>query len=377
MTLALYIHWPFCRKKCPYCDFNSHVREHVAFDAWQEALLSELHHMASKIPPTPLTSIFLGGGTPSLMPPAIVEALLREAERLFSFAGDIEITLEANPTSSEAANFTAYRAAGVNRLSLGVQALNEADLQFLGREHSADEALRVVEMAAAIFPRYSFDLIYARPHQTPEAWEAELHRSLTYARGHLSLYQLTVEQDTPFARLYAAGGFTLPDDDTATALYDITAALCRDAGLQRYEISNYAASNQESRHNLTYWRGEPYIGIGAGAHGRLLTADNAWIATSTLKSPERWLNAVQTHGHGIEQEVSISAQERAEEILLSGLRLREGIAYVKVAPVINPKKLALLQTQGFMTLEHGQLCTTHTGKMVLNTVISELVLPTV
>jgi putative oxygen-independent coproporphyrinogen III oxidase len=373
MTLALYIHWPFCRKKCPYCDFNSHVREHVAYAQWQEAMLSELRHMVSNIAPTPLTSIFFGGGTPSLMPPTIVEALLHEAERLLGFADDIEITLEANPTSSEATRFSAYRSAGVNRLSLGVQALNEADLHFLGREHSADEALRVVEMAANIFPRYSFDLIYARPHQTLDAWEAELRRALTYARGHVSLYQLTVEHDTPFARLYAAGGFTLPDDERANALYDLTEALCAEAGLARYEVSNYAAPSHESHHNLTYWRGEPYIGIGAGAHGRLLSKDNRWIATNMLKSPERWLYAVQTHGHGIEQECWVGEQERAEEILLGGLRLAEGIAYARVQSVINPQKLAFLQQDRWVTLEQGQLRITPKARHVMERVVQELV----
>jgi putative oxygen-independent coproporphyrinogen III oxidase len=369
---ALYIHWPFCRKKCPYCDFNSHVRASVDYDRWRAAMLTELRYMATKMPRAALTSIFFGGGTPSLMPPFIVEALLKEAEALWRFTPEIEITLEANPTSSESANFQAYRDAGVNRLSLGVQSLVAEDLAFLGREHAAEEALEVVALAASIFPRYSFDLIYARPHQTSSAWEKELTTALHYARGHLSLYQLTVEDETPFARLYAAGGFTLPDDETATELYHITQSLCAEAGMHAYEVSNYAAKGQESRHNMSYWNGDAYLGVGAGAHGRLLHANGAWSATNTIKSPEKWIEAVEAHGHAIEQEEWLSADERAEEILLGGLRLRDGIAFDKVKAAIQPHKLTLLEAQGLIRLKEGQLTVTPQGWMVLERIISEL-----
>ncbi len=369
---SLYIHWPFCRKKCPYCDFNSHVRERVDHDAWKDALIREMRSMATMVGNQPLGSIFFGGGTPSLMPPYLVAALIDAAQSLWSFGPDIEITLEANPTSSEAASFRAYRDAGVGRLSLGVQALDDAALAFLGREHSAAEALSVVEMAAALFPRYSFDLIYARPHQTPRRWEEELRRALPYSRGHLSLYQLTVEPDTPFARTYAKGGFALPDADTSAALYEITRTCCDEAGMTAYEISNYAAPGQESRHNLNYWQGGEYIGVGPGAHGRLRSGSGEWFATSTIKSPERWIAAVTESGHGLEQKEWLDNDMRAEEILLGGLRLREGIAFEAVSSVINPVKLGLLKSQGFVTFHKENLAVTSSGRLVTERIIQEL-----
>ncbi len=370
--VALYIHWPFCRKKCPYCDFNSHVREEVDADRWETALLIEMRHMATLMPKQPLTSIFFGGGTPSLMPASIVAALLKEAKRVWGFDNAIEITLEANPTSSEAARFQGYREAGVNRLSLGVQAFDAEALQFLGREHSAGEALEAIYLAREIFPRMSFDLMYARPGQQPDDWQEELSQALALARGHLSLYQLTIEPDTPFARLYAKGGFTLPDAEASAELYEMTQSLCEQAGLEPYEISNYATPDEESRHNLTYWRGEPYLGIGPGAHGRVLDASGEWMATATLKSPERWLQAVETQGHGLEEQRVLPTEERAEEILLGGLRLSEGIAYEKVHAVVNSAKAELLEQMGLTACSDGQLRVTGQGRLVMERIVAEL-----
>ncbi len=336
------------------------------------ALLREMQTMRALSADDNLTSIFFGGGTPSLMPSAIVEAVIAQALRLWDASPDIEITLEANPTSAEAQNFKAYRSAGVNRLSLGVQSLIDKELQFLGREHSAKEALEVLEMVASIYERYSFDLIYARPEQTAKSWRKELSQALPYAHGHLSLYQLTVEPDTPFARVYAKGGFALPDAEVAAELYEITQGLCADVGLERYEVSNYAARGQESRHNLSYWRGDGYIGVGAGAHGRYQDATGTWHATTCEKSPERWMAQVEREGHAMVEHVALSALARAEECLLSGMRLREGVALDAVALAINEDKFAELTTLGFVEARQGQLAVTEKGELVVERVIAEL-----
>lgn len=371
---ALYLHWPFCKKKCPYCDFNSHVRDAVDYAAWQTAMLAEMRTMYERAyVPDGITSIFFGGGTPSLMPPSLVGALIAEADRLWGLSADCEITLEANPTSAEIDRFRDIHAAGVNRLSIGIQSLRDESLHFLGREHNSAQALQALEWAARIFSRYSFDLIYALPHQSLEAWEAELRTALNYAGDHLSLYQLTIEPDTAFARVYAKGDFTLPDGDMAADFYELTELIMLEHGLCAYETSNYAKAGQMSRHNLTYWRGEPYIGVGAGAHGRIITKeDGAWVATSTLKSPERWLSAVQKDGHALEEYRRLSDVERAEERLLSGLRLREGVLWEHVASIVNMQALARLISLGLIERTDTHLRTSTRGVLLVERIIGEL-----
>jgi len=345
MARALYIHWPFCAKKCPYCDFNSHVRDLVDVAAWRDALLADMRNEAELAGGEPLHSIFFGGGTPSLMPPALVEALLQKAEALWGFDANIEITLEANPSSVEAANFAALTQTGVNRVSLGVQSLEDDTLQFLGRLHGAQEALDAVETAQQNFDRVSIDLIYARPGQSAEQWTAELSRALALGTDHMSLYQLTIEPNTRFATDVRRGVFTSLDDDMAGDLYALTQKIMNAAGLPAYEISNHAKPGQESRHNLTYWRYQDYCGIGPGAHGR-----RGGVATERHKKPENYLLAVSEHGHGIKDQRALSMGEQASEALLMGLRLAEGIDLSKLearfgipsTDLINADRLALL-----------------------------------
>lgn len=320
MARALYIHWPFCLKKCPYCDFNSHVRDGVDVVRWQSALLADMRYEAALAGGEPLESVFFGGGTPSLMPPALVAALLQEAERLWGFAPDIEITLEANPSSVEAANFAQLAAAGVNRVSLGVQSLDDEVLRFLGRLHSSKEALAALEVAQTQFNRVSFDLIYARPGQDATQWEAELRRALSFGTGHLSLYQLTIEPGTRFETDVRLGKFTPQDDDASADLYELTAQLTGAAGLPAYEISNHARLGEESRHNLTYWRYQDYCGIGPGAHGR-----RRGVATIRHKKPENWLAAIDASASGCQSEQPLDLPEQVAEALMMGLRLREGV----------------------------------------------------
>ncbi len=362
--LALYIHWPFCRSKCPYCDFNSHVREGVDEKAWERALLAELAWAAEKAPGRRLESIFFGGGTPSLMPPATVAALIEAAERHWGFEENIEITLEANPTSAEAASFAGFKAAGVNRVSLGVQALNAADLKFLGRQHSADEAMQAVRLAAKTFPRYSFDLIYARPGQKAETWEQELKEALEHADGHLSLYQLTIEENTAFHHAHAKGAFAMPKDEKAAALYELTQQVMEDAGMPAYEISNHAKPGQESRHNLAYWRGHEYAGVGPGAHGRI-----NGTATVTIKSPERWLEAVGRQGHGYEVWQELSEEEKRQEKLMMRLRLREGFARGDMPFLENVTKLT---REGLLEENAEMIRPTARGRLLLNYLAGEL-----
>lgn len=383
--LAVYVHWPFCKAKCPYCDFNSHVRAGVDAARWERALLAELAWMAARLPPHAVSSIFFGGGTPSLMPPATVAAVIERIRALFPAVREPEITLEANPTSVEAARFRDVRAAGVARVSLGVQSLRADGLRFLGREHSAAEALAAVALAAEIFPRYSFDMIYARPEQTPHMWQAELREALPWMRGHASLYQLTIEEETPFSRLHAAGGFTLPPEQDAARMYEETAETLRAAGLETYEISNYAAPGQECFHNVEIWRGRPYLGIGPGAHGRLplpcdaagkalLPQGRSWVATRTLKSPERWLAQVEASGHGLEETTVITEPEQCEERVLMGLRLSEGI---DLATLPCPARAATFravidrqgwQEQGIMEINGTRASLTPQGRLLLDSV---------
>lgn len=321
---ALYIHWPFCLSKCPYCDFNSHVRESIDESRWRDALLRELDSTAAQLPGRPVASIFFGGGTPSLMAPDTVAALLNRVSAHWSLADDVEITLEANPTSVEMARLAAIRSAGVNRVSLGVQALDDEALCFLGRGHSATEALAAVEAAAGLFDRFSFDLIYGRPDQTVAAWSQELRRALEFAGDHLSLYQLTLEAGTPFHALWRRGALDPLDEEAAASLFEATQDILEDAGLPAYEVSNHARPGAESRHNLIYWRYGDYAGIGPGAHGRL-TRDGVKLATQRLRSPDTWLAAVEARGSGDEPSEPLDADTQREEITLMGLRLAEGL----------------------------------------------------
>ncbi len=330
------MHWPFCKAKCPYCDFNSHVR-HAPVDAlsFARALTTELAWLQTRTPGRTVSSIFFGGGTPSLMPPEAVAHVLDGIAALWPVSPTAEITLEANPTSVEAEHFRGYRAAGVNRVSVGVQALNAADLAALGRQHTPEEALTAFRLAAKIFPRVSFDLIYARPGQTRETWRAELAQALREQQGHMSLYQLTIEPDTRFADLFAAGKLNVPEDDLAADLYDITQELTEAAGLPAYEVSNHARGGHESQHNLLYWRYGEYAGAGPGAHSRLRDSDNR-VALVAEKHPETWRTAVQAHGHGISSEEIVSPAEQAREMLLMGLRISEGIDTTAYAQPCRP-----------------------------------------
>ncbi len=375
-AFGVYVHWPFCKAKCPYCDFNSHVR-HQPVDAmsFARALASELQWFARQAPGRTVTSIFFGGGTPSLMPPAAVGHVLDTIGNLWCVSSDAEITLEANPTSIEAENFTGYRAAGVNRVSVGVQALNDADLQMLGRRHSAAEAVAAFQLAAKIFPRVSFDLIYARPRQTAAAWRRELTEALSYQQGHMSLYQLTIEPGTAFADLHARGALAVPPEDDAADLYDVTQELTEKAGLPAYEVSNHAAPGHESRHNLLYWRYGEYAGAGPGSHSRLSDGETRRALVSE-KHPETWRSLVTTQGHGVVEDVPVAKPDQASEYLLMGLRIAEGIDLLRyeglAARPIDEDKIATLSSMGFVSLEDSRLRATPAGRRVLNTLIQEL-----
>jgi len=376
-AFGVYVHWPFCLSKCPYCDFNSHVR-HAAIDEARHvrAFAAELAATAARVPGRTVSTIFFGGGTPSLMQPATVGAILDAIAKHWSIAGDVEVTLEANPTSVEATRFRGYRAAGVNRVSLGVQALDDADLKALGRLHTAQEALAAVAIARATFERYSFDLIYARPGQTPQAWATELKRAIAEAAEHLSLYQLTVEADTPFAALHAAGKLAIPDEDLARALYDMTQEICGAAGLPAYEISNHARPGAECRHNLVYWRGHEYAGVGPGAHGRLDIAGER-RATATERRPEAWLMRVEALGHGLVTDEVLMQTEVADEFLLMGLRLAEGIDPERYALLagraLDERRIAILREEGAVELTpDGRLRVTQAGFPVLDAVVADL-----
>jgi len=377
--LAVYIHWPFCLSKCPYCDFNSHVREGVEHARWRAALLAELEWTAKKLPGHKVSSIFFGGGTPSLMEPETVCALINRTQELWECEPGIEITLEANPTSVEALALAAFEKAGVNRVSLGVQSLRQKELSFLGRGHNVAEAVAAVKLARDHFARYSFDLIYARPNQSVAQWEDELGEGLALCGGHLSLYQLTIEENTAFYTAYAKGAFAMPDEETAEALYRTTEAMTKAHGLAAYEVSNYAKPGQESRHNLAYWLGEDYAGIGPGAHGRI-TLESSRFATLATKSPERWLTSVEANANGLESLLKVDSTQEAQERLLMGLRLQEGIdlAALKMRTGldlrehINAKKLALYRAQGLLTADENRLQTTLAGRLVLTQLSAEL-----
>ena len=376
---AVYVHWPFCLAKCPYCDFNSHVRDRIDESGWRDALLAELAHFAARTPGRQVDSVFFGGGTPSLMSPDTVGGLIDAIASHWTMADGVEITLEANPTSVEADKFAGFALAGVNRLSMGVQALNDADLAFLGRQHSVAEALAAFEVARAHFPRISFDLIYGRPGQTPDGWATELAQALSLAAGHLSLYQLTIEEGTAFHTDWRQGKLTLPADDIAADLYDVTQNMTRAAGLPAYEISNHARPGEECRHNLVYWRYGDYVGVGPGAHGRL-TQDGRRVATAQRHKPEAWVNAVRDKGHGSVEDVVIDPRSSAEELLMMGLRLREGvdlqrlaaIAGTPVDQIIDGKAVENLVAEGLLSATPGRLTATEQGRMVLNAVTGAL-----
>jgi oxygen-independent coproporphyrinogen-3 oxidase len=374
---GVYIHWPFCLSKCPYCDFNSHVR-HAGVDEarFARAFAAEIATTAARVPGRTVSSVFFGGGTPSLMQPSTIATVLDAIAQHWSVADDAEVTLEANPTSVEATRFRGYRTAGVNRVSLGVQALDDRALAELGRLHSAREALDAVAVARSVFGRYSFDLIYARPGQTPQQWASELARALAEAGEHLSLYQLTIEPDTPFAALHAAGKLKTPDEDIARALYDTTQDVCAAHGLPAYEISNHARAGGECRHNLIYWRAHEYAGVGPGAHGRL-DVDGERHATATEKRPESWLMRVEARGHGLVSDDVLARQERCDEFLLMGLRLAEGVDLARYAELagraLDPVRIATLHEHGLIeTTPQGRLRVTLPGFPVLDAVVADL-----
>ncbi|WP_116089979.1 radical SAM family heme chaperone HemW [Sphingomonas crusticola] len=366
-ALALYIHWPFCVSKCPYCDFNSHVRESVNQDRWRDALLADLAHEATVGPKRALTSIFFGGGTPSLMPPATVAALIEAAERHWGLAPDIEITLEANPSSVEAARFAGLAAAGVNRVSLGLQALDDDALRFLGRAHDVAEGLAALDIAQLAFDRVSFDLIYALPGQSAAAWQATLDRALGFGTGHLSLYQLTIEPGTRFAAMAARGELTPADPDFGADLYELTRAATAAAGLPAYEISNHARPGEESRHNLTYWRYGDYLGVGPGAHGR-----REGVATARAKKPENWLTRIDRNRHGIELEELLPQADQARETLVMGLRLGEGIPRDRIEDAIDTAAVDRLSRLGLIEQTSERLRVTPDGMLLLDAILAEI-----
>lgn len=376
MARALYIHWPFCLAKCPYCDFNSHVRDRVDHDLWQRALLADMAHEAEVAGGESLTSIFFGGGTPSLMPPALVARLLDEAQALWGFDDGIEITLEGNPSSVEAANYAALAAAGVNRVSLGLQALDDETLRFLGRLHGAAEGLAALDVAQRHFARVSFDLIYARPGQTPDQWQAELARALAFGTEHLSLYQLTIEPGTRFATMVRQRQFEPLDDDAAADLFALTAEMAAAAGLPAYEISNHARPGAESRHNLTYWRYQDYCGIGPGAHGR-----RGGLATVRHRKPENWLDAIERQDNGIAEARALGIREQASEAMLMGLRLGEGVDLgalaarfaLTPADLCDAGKADFYAAQGLVWRDGARLGVTGAGMPLLDALLAELV----
>jgi putative oxygen-independent coproporphyrinogen III oxidase len=376
-SFAIYLHWPFCLSKCPYCDFNSHVRERIDPERWRAALAAELRHFAARSGNRRVTSIFFGGGTPSLMPPSCVGALIDEIAKLWPLEAELEITLEANPTSAEAEAFAGFSSAGVNRLSIGVQALDDAALRFLGRDVA--EALAAVALARRAVPRVSFDLIYARPGQSPEAWAGELRQALDLNPEHLSLYQLTIEPGTAFEGAWRRGELAMPDESASAALFETTQALLTEAGLPAYEISNHARPGAACRHNLTYWRYGDYVGVGPGAHGRLTEAGTK-IATRQHRAPEVWLERVERQGHGTRVETAIDAGERLTEMTLMGLRLSEGIAREAFRRELGsepealypPDRLSSLESGGLLSLDATGLSATQAGRRRLDALLAYL-----
>lgn len=372
-SLSIYFHWPFCASKCPYCDFNVHVSDAVDIARWRAAYLSALRHYARGYAGRKVTSIFFGGGTPSLTPPDLAADIIAEVRTLWPVDDDVEITLEANPTSSERQKFAAFKQAGINRLSLGVQALNDADLSFLGRAHDAGQALAAIETAKSVFDRFSFDLIYARPDQSLKAWEEELKRAADLAAGHLSLYQLTVERNTPFYLKHARGEFYLPEDGMAADFYMLTQDILGAAGLPAYEVSNHAAPGHESRHNLVYWHYGDYLGIGPGAHGRITSHNKVRYATRDHYAPEKWLQWVEERGSGAHEMEVLSDWDQGAEGLMMGLRLYQGINIAPFRQFIDLKAIDRLASEGWLCYDEGHLKLTPDGMLRLNMILPYLI----
>ena len=376
---GIYVHWPFCAAKCPYCDFNSHVAETIDHAAWRTAYAREIHHYAKLTKGRTVTSVFFGGGTPSLMESETAQVVIDEIAKHWSISNDCEITLEANPTSVETEKFRSFRKAGINRVSMGVQSLNEHDLHFLGRKHDAGQARAAIDSAQKVFDRYSFDLIYARPDQTAAAWEAELREAIKLAGDHLSVYQLTIEKGTPFYMQHERGEFKIPDEELAGDLYEVTQAVLEEAGMPAYEISNHARAGQESRHNLTYWRYTDYVGIGPGAHGRL-TIDGMKQATRGHRAPDIWLQKVADHAHGSHDFETLTNNDRFVECLMMGLRLEEGVPVGRLeqeggkpfTDLIVPAKIKALQDEGLLECDGKTIRATQAGLQRLNGVLSYL-----
>ena len=377
---GLYVHWPFCLSKCPYCDFNSHVTDSIDHDRWRRGLIRELNALAPKVQSRSLVSIFFGGGTPSLMNPSTVAGILEAAAALWGVGPEVEITLEANPTSVEAGRLRDFRCAGINRVSLGVQALNDEALRFLGRGHNAEEAIAAVKTAHRCFDRVSYDLIYARPGQTVTEWTRELKEAVALAGEHLSLYQLTIEPGTAFHALHQRGAFSIPDDDAGGALYEATGEILEKAGLPAYEISNHARPGAESRHNLVYWRAQEYLGIGPGAHGRLATPEGQCLATRTHRAPAVWLERVERDGHAVVEQTTVSPDERFIEVLMMGLRLREGIPLARLrsearrspGEIFDPAVIDDLVEAGYIAVADTTFSATNDGRQRLNAVLAAL-----
>lgn len=374
---GLYVHWPYCQSKCPYCDFNSHVAGSVDQDVWADAYLSELKRLRDETGARPLASIFFGGGTPSLMNPRLVEQVISAAVALWPASNDIEITLEANPTSVETQKMRDFRFAGVNRVSIGVQALNDSDLRRLGRMHDAGQARAAIRAAQDTFDRFSFDLIYARQDQSAIAWEKELKEALAIGSRHLSLYQLTIENGTVFGERFAKGQLRgLPDEELGAELYELTQDLCEAEGMPAYEVSNHAVPGQESRHNLIYWRSGDFAGVGPGAHGRLTLSGGRRVATECHRAPQVWLRAVESGPSGESGREHLSAAERAEEFLVMGLRTSEGVCLDEMTEAtqheVHPKSLKEMINMGFLTLSNRRVQATRTGRLLLNSLLAQL-----
>ncbi len=376
---GIYVHWPFCASKCPYCDFNSHVAETIDHQAWRDAYKREISFYADLTRGRTVTSVFFGGGTPSLMEPETAKVVIDEIQKNWRISNDCEITLEANPTSVETDKFRSFRVAGVNRVSIGVQSLNEQDLHFLGRQHDAGQARAAIESAQKVFERYSFDLIYARPQQTVKEWEAELREAIAIGADHLSVYQLTIEKGTPFYMRHERGDFKIPDEEVAGDLYETTQAILEEAGMPAYEVSNHARPGAESQHNLTYWRYTDYVGVGPGAHGRL-TINGIKQATRGHRAPDIWLEKVSAQGHGSHDFESLSARDRFTECLMMGLRLAEGIPVArleeeggaKIDTLLSLQKIKALQGEGLLGFDGLTLKVTKDGLQRLNGVLQYL-----
>lgn len=380
MTLAIYIHWPFCKKKCPYCDFNSHVKDNINHDRWAKALARQLEKYAAETREKKVSSVFFGGGTPSLMQASTIQQCLSSIRDNWDVCDDLEISMEANPTSSEAEKFLTFKQAGINRLSIGVQSFDDEALKFLGREHNAKEAQETIALAASIFDRFSFDLIYGRPQQTPQQWQKELESALAFKPEHISVYQLTIEQGTAFYTAYNRGEFHMPDGDLEAEFYEVTGKVLSKAGLARYEISNHALLGQECRHNMAYWQYNDYIGVGPGAHGRFVDRQGVRYGTREHNAPDIWLER-QLGDENVEHEREVISSEMAfEEMLLMGLRLEKGIRLSDIQDKtgyhlkdkIDPRKLVQMQDEGYITLDHERIVATENGFRTLNSLLSYL-----